>query len=105
MPDKDPSGYSMLAYLAFGGLSVWGGLAAYIETVRREGRQFRWMEALLQIVVSGFAGMLTMLLCWYVAVPLPLCGFLAGMAGLMGTRALEQYERRTTRWMGGRDDK
>ncbi|MBP8174348.1 MAG: phage holin family protein, partial [Aeromonadaceae bacterium] len=64
MPEKDPQNYSLLAYLAFGGLSVWGGLVTYIQTVKREGRQFRWFEALLQIVVSGFAGMLTMLLCW-----------------------------------------
>ncbi|MDF8330569.1 phage holin family protein [Aeromonas salmonicida] len=57
MPEKDPQNYSLLAYLAFGGLSVWGGLVTYIQTVKREGRQFRWFEALLQIVVSGFAGM------------------------------------------------
>ena len=48
-PDKDPQNYSVLAYLAFGGLSVWGGLVTYIQTVKREGRQFRWAEALLQV--------------------------------------------------------
>lgn len=37
-PDKDPQNYSVLAYLAFGGLSVWGGLVTYIQTVKREGR-------------------------------------------------------------------
>lgn len=73
-PDKDPQNYSVLAYLAFGGLSVWGGLVTYIQTVKREGRKFRWAEALLQVVVSGFAGMLTMLLSWYIAAPLPLPG-------------------------------
>lgn len=102
-PDKDPQNYSVLAYLAFGGLSVWGGLVTYIQTVKREGRQFRLVEALLQVVVSGFAGMLTMLLCWYIAAPLPLCGFMAGLAGLMGSRALELYERRATGWMGGKE--
>ncbi|WP_227096141.1 phage holin family protein [Aeromonas veronii] len=100
-PDKDPQNYSVLAYLAFGGLSVWGGLVTYIQTVKREGRQFRWAEALLQVVVSGFAGMLTMLLSWYIAAPLPLCGFMAGLAGLMGSKALELYERRATGWMSG----
>ncbi|MGV2843667.1 phage holin family protein [Aeromonas hydrophila] len=43
----------MLAYLAFGGSSVWGGLVTYIQTVKREGRQFAWREAVLQVVVSG----------------------------------------------------
>lgn len=103
MPEKDPQNYSLLAYLAFGGLSVWGGLVTYIQTVKREGRQFRWFEALLQIVVSGFAGMLTMLLCWYFSAPLPLCGFMAGMSGYMGSKALDLYERRATGWMGWRN--
>lgn len=53
-PDKDPQNYSVLAYLAFGGSSVWGGLVTYIQTVKREGRQFAWREAVLQVVVSGF---------------------------------------------------
>ena len=30
-PDKDPQNYSMLAYLAFGGLSVWGGLDLHTD--------------------------------------------------------------------------
>ena len=52
--------------------------------------------------MSGFAGMLTMLLSWYIAALLPLCGFMAGLAGLMGSKALELYERRATGWMGGK---
>ena len=44
-----------------------------------------------------------MLLSWYIAAPLPLCGFLAGLAGLMGSKALELYERRATGWMGGKE--
>ena len=99
-PDKDPQSYSLLAYLAFGGLSVWGGLVAYIQTIRREGRPFAWREAAAQVAVSGFAGMLTMLLSWYMHVPIPLCGFMSGLAGLMGSKALEIYERRAARWMG-----
>ena len=37
MPEKDPQSYSLLAYLAFGGLSVWGGLVAYIRTIKATG--------------------------------------------------------------------
>ncbi|WP_338328990.1 hypothetical protein [Aeromonas salmonicida] len=47
--------------------------------------------------------MLTMLLCWYFSAPLPLCGFMAGMSGYMGSKALDLYERRATGWMGGRN--
>ena len=53
-PDKDPQNYSVLAYLAFGGLSVWGGLVTYIQTVKREGRKFRWAEAVFPTPVGVF---------------------------------------------------
>ena len=99
-PDKDPQSYSLLAYLAFGGLSVWGGLVAYIQTIRRDGRPFAWREAAAQVAVSGFAGMLTMLLSWYMHVPIPLCGFMSGLAGLMGSKALAIYEQRAASWRG-----
>ncbi|WP_460881878.1 phage holin family protein [Pseudaeromonas pectinilytica] len=101
MPEKDPQSYSLLAYLAFGGLSVWGGFVAYIRTIKATGKPFQLVDALLQVIVSGFAGMLTMLLCWYITAPLPLCGFMAGMAGLMGSKALDIYERRAAGIMRG----
>ena len=101
MPEKDPQSYSLLAYLAFGGLSVWGGLVAYIRTIKATGKPFQLVDALLQVIVSGFAGMLTMLVCWYITAPLPLCGFMAGMAGLMGSKALDIYERRAAGIMRG----
>ena len=63
--------------------------------------EFQLVDALLQVIVSGFAGMLTMLLCWYITAPLPLCGFMAGMAGLMGSKALDIYERRASGIMRG----
>ena len=56
---------------------------AYIRTIKATRKPFQLVDALLQVIVSGFAGMLTMLLCWYITAPLPLCGFMAGMAGLM----------------------
>ena len=101
MPEKDPQSYSLLAYLAFGGLSVWGGLVAYIRTIKATRKPFQLVDALLQVIVSGFAGMLTMLLCWYITAPLPFCGFMAGMAGLMGSKALDIYERRASGIMRG----
>ena len=55
-------------------------------------------DGAVQIVISGFAGMLTSWLCWYMTAPIPLAGFMAGTAGFMGSRALELYERRFQSW-------
>ena len=100
MPSKDPNNLSLIAHLAFGFLSMWGGISAYLLVIQQSGRQFRWGEAFIQIVVSGFAGTLSMLFCWYINAPLPLSGFLAGMSGFMGTKALELYEKRASTIIG-----
>lgn len=100
MPNKDPQNFSILAYLAFGLFSMWGGIAAYIRVIQKNGKEFKWREAFMQITVSGFAGVLSMLFCWYINAPLPLSGFLAGMSGFMGTKALELYEKRASTIIG-----
>ena len=73
----------------------------YIQTVKREGRKSRWAEALLQVVVSGFAGMLTMLLSWYIAAPpvVRLHGWPGWFDGIESTGVA--MERRATGWMTG----
>lgn len=94
MPEKDPQNYTLLTYLAFTAAALWGGLVTHIQHIRRHNKPFIWREAIMQIVISGFAGMLTALLCWYMAAPISLAGFMAGTAGLMGSKALELFERR-----------
>lgn len=37
-------------------MAIWGGLVTYIIYIRKKNRPFRWVEALMQIIVSGFAG-------------------------------------------------
>lgn len=94
MPSKDPQNYSLLTYMAFAVLSLWGGVVAYLRTIQKYGRAFKWGELFIQLSVSGFVGVLTLLLTWYFKAPLPLCGFLTGMSGFMGSKALEIYEKR-----------
>ena len=79
-PDKDPQNYNVLAYLAFGRLSVWGGLVTYRTDGETRGRIpdglrrcSRWWcrvrrdgDHAAELVVAA----------------LPLCGFMAGLAGL-----------------------
>ncbi|CAH0531847.1 hypothetical protein CTH30272_04095 [Allocatenococcus thiocycli] len=94
MPEKDPNTYSLITYLAFTGAALWGGLVTHIQHIRQHNKPFLWREALMQVIVSGFAGMLASLLCWYLEAPIPLAGFMAGTAGFMGTRALSLFERK-----------
>lgn len=100
MPDKNPENYTLLTYLGFGLLSVWGGLVTHILRIRQDGKAFIWREAFLQVTVSGFAGMLSMLLCWHLTAPVPLAGFMAGISGYMGSRALSILENRANKLMG-----
>ncbi|WP_210437995.1 phage holin family protein [Vibrio crassostreae] len=97
MPEKDPQNYSVLSYLVFGLLAVWGGLVTHIQHIRRHKKPFLWKEAVMQIAISGFAGMLASFLCWYIEAPVPLAGFVAGTAGFMGSRALDIYERKVSK--------
>ena len=101
IPSKDPNNLSLIAYLAFGFLSMWGGISAYLLVIQQSGRQFRWGEAFIQIVVSGFAGTLSMLFCWYINAPMALSGFIAGISGFMGTKAIELWERKASDIIGG----
>ena len=47
MPNKDPQNFSILAYLAFGLLSMWGGIAAYIRVIQKNSKEFKWREAFM----------------------------------------------------------
>ncbi|MCG6268297.1 phage holin family protein [Vibrio furnissii] len=101
MPDKDPNTYGHLISAAMAlGASVWGGLVAHILYIRRHKKEFLWREAVMQIVVAGFSGVLAYMLCLYVDAPDTMIGFMSGTAGLMGSRALELYERKFTKFIG-----
>jgi hypothetical protein len=104
MPEKD-----LMQSLTIGGgwfaclLAVWGGVASFIRKVR-EGMRPSLSELIGEIVVSGFCGTLTFLLCQAYAVNPYLAGAIAGISGHMGSRAIalgEQYfERACTKILG-----
>ena len=92
MPLKDPdTGYTLFQNLGFVLMSLWGGLTTYIVDIRKQGRKFRFVEVLLQLSVSGFAGALSGFLAWYYELPFPLAGFVCGVAGFMGSRAIDIF--------------
>lgn len=94
MPEKDPQNYSLIGYMLFTVAAVWGGVVAHIQHIKENNHPFIWRELLMQVSISGFAGMLTSLLCWYIEAPTPMAGFMAGISGFMGSRALSLLERK-----------
>lgn len=101
MPEKDPNGYSLLAYALFILVALWGGVVTYVMNLRKSDSAFVIRDCLIQAFISGFVGVLTSLLCWHLQAPIPLAGFLAGMSGYMGSRALSVFESRASKILGG----
>jgi len=94
MPDKDPSNYSLITYGWVMTLSFWGGFVGWIRK-RREGvaRPFNFTELVGELMTSGFAGVLTFLLCEWSNTPPLLTAALVGVSGHMGSRAIFHMEQ------------
>lgn len=95
MPEKDPANYSLLTYAWVITLSAWGGAVSFMRK-RRRGlvRPFSWLELLVEVLTSAFAGVLTFWLCEASAINPLVTAALVGISGHMGSRAiflLEQF--------------
>lgn len=94
MPFKDPENWSYIDIIGLVLMAVWGGFVAYILDIRKNNLKFRWKQALMQVVVSGFAGVLCMLGAMYYELPMALMGFTCGISGLAGSKILAIFEKR-----------
>ncbi|WP_249338833.1 phage holin family protein [Vibrio cholerae] len=74
MPLKEPESWTQLQSIGLALMAIWGGLVTYIIDIRKKNRPFRWVEALMQIIVSGFAGALCALAAMYFEWPQELAG-------------------------------
>nr|WP_301538343.1 phage holin family protein [Providencia rettgeri] len=80
-------------------ISLYGGLARYIIDSKRNGYPFSWFGALSQMAVSGFTGVLGGLGALESGASMYIILFAAGMAGAMGSVALDFFWAKYT---GGR---
>ncbi|EGR0793753.1 phage holin family protein [Vibrio cholerae] len=94
MPLKEPESWTQLQSIGLALMAIWGGLVTYIIDIRKKNRAFRWVEALMQIIVSGFAGALCALAAMYFEWPQELAGFACGISGYAGSRILAIFERK-----------
>jgi len=103
MNEKDPDllrsfiGLMNAAYLWFLILALWGGFAGYMIKIRKYKLPFRLAELLGELVISGFSGVFTALICEHYKLSFEFTTAAAGIMGHMGSRGLALIENKWTR--------
>lgn len=104
MPEKDPTNYSLLTYVWVLILSSWGGIVNFVRKRKSgEARPFNFSELVGEICTSGFAGVLTFLLCEASEISPLITAALVGISGHMGSRAIYHLENWATARVFGRE--
>lgn len=95
MQDKDSTlaGISWLILLA---LACWGGLVRYLIDVKQNKATWSWINALAQMAVSGFTGVIGGLVSVESGLSLYMILAAAGVSGAMGSVALTWFWERIT---------
>lgn len=94
MQDKESiAGVSWLIVLA---LSCWGGLVRYLIDVKQNKAAWSWVNALAQIAVSGFTGLIGGLISVESGLSLYMILVTSGISGAMGSVALTYFWERMT---------
>jgi hypothetical protein len=92
MQMKSIAGVSWLIVLA---LSCWGGLVRYLIDVKQNKAAWSWVNALAQIAVSGFTGLIGGLISVESGLSLYMILVTSGISGAMGSVADVFWERLT----------
>lgn len=90
-----------LGWVWFVILAIWGGTANYISRVRKEGMKFSTVELIGEWSISGFAGVITALLCMEMQLSMFTTYALVGISGHAGGRAIFVLESLYSSKFGG----
>lgn len=94
MHDKESiAGLSWIVVLV---LACWGGLVRYLIDVKQNKATLSWINALAQIAVSGFTGVIGGLVSVESGLSLYMILAAAGVSGAMGSVALTYFWERLT---------
>ncbi|WP_144408536.1 phage holin family protein [Serratia liquefaciens] len=96
MPDKDPSNIAGISWLIMLGFSCWGGLVRYLIDVKQNKASWSWINAIAQIAVSGFTGVLGGLISVESGLSFYMILASSGISGAMGSIALSYFWERIT---------
>ncbi|WP_201595310.1 phage holin family protein [Psychrobacter vallis] len=97
MLDKDPTTYSLLTYMWVFLLAVTGGLVAFIRQLNRSRKPLPLTEVFVrligELIISGFAGVLTFYLCEYWGFNQLLTAVLVAISGHLGGGAIDRIAK------------
>lgn len=82
----------MLGYAWMLLLAIWGGTASYISRIRKTKSPFSVIELIGEWTISGFAGVVTALVCYRFQFDFYATSAAVGIAGHMGGRAIGMLE-------------
>lgn len=90
---KDPLNYPLRQYGLMLGIALFGGLVSWFAKVRK-GELAAWnvMQLVGELCTSAFSGLVAFWMCEYLSSPPVLTAALVGVAGHMGTRAIQLFE-------------
>ena len=97
MLDKDPTTYSLLTYIWVFLLAVTGGLVAFIRRLNLSRKPLPLTEVFVrllgELIISGFAGVLTFYLCEYWEFDQLLTAVLVAISGHLGGGAIDKIAK------------
>ena len=82
-----------IGWLWFIVLAIWGGTANYISRIRKDKMKFSAVELIGEWTISGFAGVVTGLLCMEYGMSLNMTFVMVAIAGHAGGRAIFVLEK------------
>ncbi|WP_131669259.1 phage holin family protein [Psychrobacter pygoscelis] len=97
MPSKDPTTYSALTYLWVFLLALSGGLVAFIRRLNKSRKPLPLAELFVklsgELIISGFAGVLTFYLCEYWDFSQLLTAVFVAISGHLGGGAIDRIAK------------
>lgn len=87
MPHQSPENYSLITYLWVVCLSALGGTVSHFVKYQ-SGEQLTFKGWCIDVVISGFVGIITFFLCEYAGFPPILTAATVGITSHQGTRGL-----------------
>jgi hypothetical protein len=93
-----------LGYVWFVLLAIWGGTVNYISRRKKDKAPFSVVELIGEWSISGFAGVITVLICQEMGMSVMLTAAGAGIAGHMGGRSIFIVEQLFQNKLGVKGD-
>ena len=93
---RDKESMTWLSWAIVAGIACWGGLVRYVIDLKQSKTTWSWVNAILQVVVSGFTGVIGGLVSIESGLSLNMVFAVAGISGSMGSIALTFFWERIT---------